>query len=822
MPPADERSHPTPPEPVNEAATVGFTPSAGGPYAGLTPHGRGGLGEVFRATDPELNRAVAVKRLHDRHADHPEARRRFLVEAEVTARLEHPGVVPVYRLYHDEQGQPAYAMRFVEGQTLAQAVATYHAGPADPVVFRRLLQAFLQVCQTVAYAHSRGVIHRDLKPANVMLGRFGEALVVDWGLAKVVGRPEAARAAGAEETLQPASSDPDNGPGATALGSAVGTPSYMSPEQAAGRWDVVDHRSDVYGLGAVLYTVLTGRPPLEKGNWPEIQQQIQRGAFPRPRQVKSEVPRPLEAVCLKAMALEPQDRFPSAQALAADVEHWLADEPVAAYPEPLGARARRWGRRHRTIVSAAAVLLVAGLVATVAGLVLLGRKNDEIAAKNAEVTAERNTAQEAAAEAQAINAFLTGDLLGQADPDVNDRSKKLTVEELLHRAAQKIDGNAKFADKPEVEATLRMTIGKTYYTLDNGAEAVRQLRRAVDLRRACLPPDDPRTLAAQDALAEALLRGLENPAEAAPLARQTWEARKRVLGPAHRDTLYSLDIYASALDGLGHKDEALALMQECLAGRRSTLGPEDRHTLESMNNVAVILLHQGDWKQASELLREAVTIQEPKGMGLDHFPMAANLGHCLYFLGDLDTAEDILTRYADRAARQFGPDHAVSRHIRSYQARVWVENGKADRAVGSLEELIAARSKQAPEGDWRTASYLVDLGRARLAWGGPPDRAVVALEKACQMYRASPPPPNAYYPPWADACHGMALLALGKYDKAEPLLLDAEQRLRGMAVCPRRHYRQTVESLVTLYERWDRPAEAAKWRRELDVPGKGT
>src|SRR4029077_15531076 len=133
----------------------------------------------------------------------------------------------------DEQGRPAYAMRFVEGKTFAEEITGYHAGPADPVNFRRLLQAFLQVCQTVAYAHSRGVIHRDLKPANVMIGKFGETLVVDWGLAKVVGRPEQVRAAGAGETLVPSSGDSE--PGETAMGSAVGTPAYMSPEQAAGR-----------------------------------------------------------------------------------------------------------------------------------------------------------------------------------------------------------------------------------------------------------------------------------------------------------------------------------------------------------------------------------------------------------------------------------------------------------------------------------------------------------------------------------------------------------------------------------------------------------
>ncbi len=189
--PHSTRTHLHPTDPV----TTLTLPPCSVPFTDLTPHARGGLGEVYRGTDPDLHRTVAVKCLQDRHARNADSRRRFLLEAEITARLEHPGVVPVYGLYAGGD-QPAYAMRFVEGQTLAEAIAGYHAGRPDPVAFRRLLQSFLQVCQTVAYAHSRGVIHRDLKPANVMLGQFGVTLVVDWGLAKVVGRPEDIRASG--------------------------------------------------------------------------------------------------------------------------------------------------------------------------------------------------------------------------------------------------------------------------------------------------------------------------------------------------------------------------------------------------------------------------------------------------------------------------------------------------------------------------------------------------------------------------------------------------------------------------------------------------
>jgi serine/threonine-protein kinase len=349
-------------------------------YVGLAPHARGGLGEVFTATDTELHRVVALKRLRDHRAGDPASRRRFLLEAEVTARLEHPGVVPVHSLFHDEAGRPCYSMKFIEGQTLDDALRAYHAGPPDPVAFRRLLQSFLQVCETIAYAHSRGVIHRDLKPQNIMLGKFGEAVVVDWGLAKIVGRPSIERPDSPEVTLRPVG---DSSGEETQMGAAVGTPAYMSPEQAAGRWDVINPASDVYNLGAVLYAVLVGRPPLEKGNWPELQQKIQRGDYPRPRAVNPAVPRPLEAVCRKAMALDPEARYPSALALASDVERWLADEPVTAYRERLTERLWRWARRRKDLVAVGVSGLIACVtVAVGAWIVKLERQKAEFERKS--------------------------------------------------------------------------------------------------------------------------------------------------------------------------------------------------------------------------------------------------------------------------------------------------------------------------------------------------------------------------------------------------------------------------------------------------------
>jgi serine/threonine protein kinase len=239
------------------------------------------------------------------------------------------------------------------------------------LAFWQLLRRFVDVCNAIAYAHSRGVLHRDLKPGNVMLGPYGETLVVDWGLAKAVGKREpAAPATGAEEiTLRPASAV---GSPPTEMGKAIGTPQFMPPEQAAGRLDELGPASDVYSLGATLYCLLTGQAPFERADVGLVLQRVGRGEFPAPRQVKRpgvSVPAALEAVCLKAMALKPADRYPSPHALADDIEHWLADEPVSAWPEPLPVKAARWMRRHKAKVSGTAAAVLVGLAALTGWLI---------------------------------------------------------------------------------------------------------------------------------------------------------------------------------------------------------------------------------------------------------------------------------------------------------------------------------------------------------------------------------------------------------------------------------------------------------------------
>lgn len=362
------------------AASVSGTLQTTARYRIVSQHAVGGIGEVLLAIDEKLDRTVALKRIRKSPNNDPERRERFWREATITGRLEHPGIVPVHGLGEDESGQPCYVMRFIEGETLLAAIQRHHSDATEstsPIEarlnLRQLLTRFVAACNTVGYAHSQNVLHRDLKPSNIMLGPYAETLVVDWGLAKNLtedeeqDRPEAESE---DECAQPAiqhvelqsrtetadAHSTDAEAKLTQTGAALGTPAFMSPEQAGVRPAAIGPASDIYSLGATLFVLLTGKPPFDGVPLAALFDRLKHGEIPKPLSANPSVPRPLDAICCKAMAAVPEQRYATALDLARDIECWLGDEPVSAYREPLLSQARRVLRRYRSAVTAAAIV----------------------------------------------------------------------------------------------------------------------------------------------------------------------------------------------------------------------------------------------------------------------------------------------------------------------------------------------------------------------------------------------------------------------------------------------------------------------------------
>jgi WD40 repeat protein/tRNA A-37 threonylcarbamoyl transferase component Bud32 len=388
-----------PPAPPPPTASKPIAPEGGLRYVLRGPHAEGGIGRVWLAYDSELDRDVALKVLLPERLGDRALTARFLHEARITGRLQHPGVVPVYELASgaaesdDDDQPPFYTMRLVQGRTLTEAIRAYHSRPPgrrSAVERATLLNAFVSVCQTVAYAHARGIVHRDLKPENVALGDFGEVVVLDWGFAKDTRAGEETQARVADATL---ATPRLASPAASVAGQVLGTPAYMAPEQAGG--GPTDERTDVYGLGAILYEALTGRPPYLGEEAGDVLRQVRHGSPPRPGAI-ARVPPALEAICLKALTREPAARYPSASEVAREVQHWLADEPVAAYAEPIAGRVLRSVRRHPAIAASTIVLLLtAGIAIILAQSVV----------RQEQVRAAEAKAQAATELAEAINRF---------------------------------------------------------------------------------------------------------------------------------------------------------------------------------------------------------------------------------------------------------------------------------------------------------------------------------------------------------------------------------------------------------------------------------
>lgn len=661
-------------------------------FTHLRDHARGGLGIVSVALDEQFNREVAVKSIRGEYASHEESQQRFFQEATINGCLEHPGIVPVYALGRKSDGQPFYAMRFIRGESLKRILKRIHAND-KPLKWdteqrpqlNRLLSSFTDACNAVAYAHSRGVIHRDLKPSNIMIGKFGETLVVDWGLAKSIGRDGSTRGKSDEMTLVPSGLSGSSG-FETRLGQAIGTPHYMSPEQASGNLSKVGVASDIFNLGATFYEILTGRAPFIGEEF----EAIENCDFLPPRQVNPSIDPALEAICLKAMAKRPSERYISAEELNNDVESWQADMPVSAYAETSLDRGRRWMRKNQSIVasSLAAMLVFAvslGLLAAVINASYSKLKVANDAQQLAQQEAERNAAiarEQSGLALEALNSIVFNVQNRLRDVPAASTARR----ELLQMA---LDGLSRVSAGIQLregiarnQSQALLELGEVFVSIGDDPElgtaldeGTKLIERATEIREDALKREPSNLQAKRD-----LCHALGRLGDAAEKKGKTIEAGD------HYARLMQLSQELANADG---SDENLTVLAEAY-GQSGDLENRVGSSGESL----------GFFEKSTEILRQLVARSTPanRNQRLRRLADAYNRqGTAHLRRGDLSTAENdltqslqLLTQIDANGSGRFGDNRLRSRYLINL-GKICFERRKYDQALEHYQAAFELR-----------------------------------------------------------------------------------------------------------------------------------
>jgi tetratricopeptide (TPR) repeat protein/tRNA A-37 threonylcarbamoyl transferase component Bud32 len=605
-------------------------PAAGriGPYEVVSEISRGGQGVVFRGRQPGTNRPVALKRLIGGRLAAGAARARFDREIEAVCALSHPNIVTVFGV-ETIDAQPVLAMEWIDGLPIDQ----WARGTGDePRPSHEVLRTFLKVCAAVQHAHQRGVIHRDLKPSNILVDDAGSPHVVDFGLAKTAAADDSAAAR------------------LTLTQEFLGTPAYAAPEHVGESGVAVDARADVYALGAVLYELLCGRTPHDASRGLAAMLVAIRERDPAPpSSLSTGVDRDLDTITLKALAREPADRYQSVDALAADVQRYLAGEPVAAHPPSLSYQLRKLVRRHRVPFALAftliGLLVVFGVVATVLAVRLDRERLAAVQAGQREADARE--------AAEQVNAFLR-DMLTAARPD-KAQGRTVTVSEIVDLAITRSEG--RFADQPAVEASVRLTLGETLRTLGRHDDAETQLNQALVLLRRVHSDTHPD-------IAKTLLNLAHTQRAAGELEAciRTYEealAAYRALPDEEVQISVTLASAATAYLDLGRLDEAEALIREAIDTRAQSSRYRPSDDINEIILLASLQFHRGDFAAAEAILRPALdTALKELGENQEvTLAVISNLAVALKQQGRPQEAEVYSKQAMAVATTLFGPEH---------------------------------------------------------------------------------------------------------------------------------------------------------------------
>jgi tetratricopeptide (TPR) repeat protein/tRNA A-37 threonylcarbamoyl transferase component Bud32 len=770
---------------VSDTATGEGRASPGLPgYELLGELGRGGMGVVYKARQASLNRIVALKMLLGGAYADPEQHRRLQIEAEAVARLRHPNIVQIFEV-GEYDGRPYLVLEYVEGGSLD---AQLHGTPQNPRVAAALTET---LARAVHAAHQQGVVHRDLKPANVLLqidqqqsaiGNLQSAIpkVSDFGLAKQL----------------------DAGPGRTPSEAIVGTPSYMAPEQASGKTRLVGPAADVYALGAILYEMLTGRPPF-RGETPldTLQQVVVDDPVP-PRDLQPKVPTDLATVCLKCLQKDPNRRYGSAGELADDLHHFLAGEPIKARPVGPAARFYRWCRRKPALAGLLALLVVGTAVSTWQAVraTLAERERDR----------QRLAAEEEADNARAVLDFLNESVLGQAsaykqagsgaapDPD-------LKVRTALDRAAAGLGG--RFDGRPRVEAAVRTALGSAYFDVGAFEAARTQLEEAVRLDRDTRGEDHPDTLKATTLLARACLgQGKYDEAEA--FFTRARDGYVRRYGEEQPETLIARSNLATAAHARGDLDRAEAIYLEVLEKQRRTRGEEHPDTLATIGNLALLYKTRGKYGEAEQLLTGNVEAYR-KAFGEEHpdtLHARRDLAATYQEEGQNEKALPLLRDAFEATRRAFGDENDETCTARNNLATCYVALRRLDEAEPLYEHNLEVQRRVLGDDNPHTLGTMGGLGGVYFERGDYARAETLCARSLAILRRTTP----ADSPDLLLAVNNLATLYYRqrKFAEAVPLFEEALAGYRKVLGEQHPHTLLILSNLATMYVVWGKDDKA--------------
>jgi serine/threonine protein kinase/tetratricopeptide (TPR) repeat protein len=802
-----------------------------GRYTLLKKIGEGGGGVVYLAEQSApVRRRVALKVIR-LGMDTREVIARFEGERQALAMMDHPDIARVFDAGTTDAGRPFFVMEFVDGVPITKFCDDHRL----PMPAR--LALFARVCHAVQHAHQKGIIHRDLKPSNILVtSHDGVATpkVIDFGIAK-------ATAGRLTDTTI-----------ATAVAQFIGTPAYMSPEQAELSSLDIDTRSDIYSLGVLLYELLTGRTPFEPKallqiGFDEMRRQIREVDPPRPStrlhtlekstlettaghrhlappKLISLVQGDLDWIVMRCLEKDRTRRYETASSLAQDLQRHLNHEPVEARPVSAAYRFRKLVRRNRLAFGAAAAIALALLAGVVVSTWQAIRANraERVAQREAATSqreaerasrAERATRDEAAI-ATAVNDFLVKDLLRQADSAVQAESLErpnpdLKVRKALDRAAEK--AGTRFARQPLTEAAVRAAIGNSYLGIGLPAKAAAQFQRVIDLRQAALGPEHADTLTAKAKLARSFYDDGKFP-EAAALQNEILAVQTRVLGAEHPATLTTANDLGDTLFEQAKYAEAAEIQVRTLAIRQRVLGPEHPDTIWSMGNLGNTYNRQGKIAEAVKLETAALALRT-KVLGAEHpatLNTASNLAESYRGAGRYAEAAALQTRNLEISRRVLGPEHYQTLTTMLNLATTDNELGKSAEAAALLVPAADICQRVLGAEHPLTLTALNNLANIYTHQGKRSEAIDIQrrlLEILPKVF--GPDHPNVF----ASTINlGASLADLGRFDEAIALLAGAREKATRVLGPDHRFTLAAINNLAKAYETRGTSADAVPLR----------